>query len=70
MVWYSCLFKSFPWSVTIHTVKGFSIVRVDVFLEFPYFLYDPMNVDNLVSVIGINSSFGLPQHLQHAFSTL
>ena len=36
----------------IHTVKGFSIVdetEVDVFLEFPCFLYDPANVDNLVS---------------------
>ena len=37
--------------VVIHTVKGFSVVNeaeVDVFLEFPCFLSDPMNVGNLV----------------------
>ena len=36
--------------VMIHIVKGFSMVNeaeVDVFLEFPYFLYDTMNVGNL-----------------------
>ena len=36
----------------IHIVKGFSIVYetvVDVFLEFPSFLYDSVNVDNLIS---------------------
>ena len=36
----------------IHTVKGFSVVNeaeVDVFLEFPCFLYDPTNVGNLIS---------------------
>ena len=36
----------------IHTVKGFSIVnetQVDVFLEFPCFLYDPANVGKLIS---------------------
>ena len=41
VVWYSNLFKSFPQFVTIHTVKGFTIVdetEVDVFLEFPCFL--------------------------------
>ena len=38
--------------VMIHTVKGFSLANeteVDVFLEFPCFLYDPENVDNLIS---------------------
>ena len=33
--------------VLIHTVKSFNVVNeaeVDVFLEFPCFLYDPMNV--------------------------
>ena len=38
--------------VVIHTVKGFSIVNgteIDIFLEFPCFFYDPMDVDNLVS---------------------
>ena len=52
MVWYSHLFKSFPQFVMIHTVKGFSIVdetEVGVFLEFPYFLYNPVNVGNLIS---------------------
>ena len=36
----------------IHTVKGFGIVNkaeVDVFLEFPSFLYDPTNIGNLIS---------------------
>ena len=49
MVWYSHLFKSFPQFVTIHTVKGFSIVKtkVNIFLEFLCFLYDPVNVGNL-----------------------
>ena len=33
-------------------VKGFSIVneaKIDDLLEFPHFLYDPMNVSNLIS---------------------
>ena len=33
-------------------VKGFSVVNeteVNVFLEFPCFLYDSVNVDNLIS---------------------
>ena len=36
----------------IHTVKGFSVVNeaeVDLFLEFPCFLYDPVDVGNLIS---------------------
>ena len=52
VVWYSHLFKNFPQLVVIHTVKGFSIVseaEADVFLEFPCFLHDPMNADNLIS---------------------
>ena len=35
----------------VHTVKGFNIVNeaeVDVFLEFPGFLYDPIVVGNLI----------------------
>ena len=51
MVWYSYLFKSFP-QFMIHTVKGFGTVnetQIDVLLEFPSFLYDPMNVGNLIS---------------------
>ena len=52
MVWYSYLFKNFPQFVVIHTVKGFSKVsevEVDVFLKFPCFLYDPINIGNLIS---------------------
>ena len=52
MIWFSHLFKNFPWFVVIHTVKGFSIVNeaeVDVFLEFPCFFYDLMDVGNLIS---------------------
>ena len=36
----------------IHTVKGFSVVdekEIDVLLKFPYFLYNPVNVGNLIS---------------------
>ena len=36
----------------INTVKGFSVVneaKVDAFVEFPCFLYDPMDVGNLIS---------------------
>ena len=52
MVWYSHLLKNFPQFVVIHTVKGFGLVNkaeVDVFLEFSCFLYDPVNVGNLIS---------------------
>ena len=52
MVWYPHLFKNFPQFVVSHTVKGFSTVNkteVDVFLEFPCFLYDPTNVSNFTS---------------------
>ena len=52
MVWYSHLFKNFPQSVVIHTVKGFGIVNKterDVFLELSYFFYDPMDIGNLIS---------------------
>ena len=52
VVWYSHLFQNFPQFIVIHTVKGFSIVNeteVDVFLEVPCFLYDPMNDGNLTS---------------------
>ena len=52
MVWYSHLLKNFPQFVVIHTVKGISVVNeaeVDVFLEYPCFLYDPVNFGNLIS---------------------
>ena len=38
--------------IVIYTVNGFSVineVEVDVFLEFPCFLYDPVNVGSLIS---------------------
>ena len=51
VVWYSHLLKNFPQFVVIHTVKGFGIVNkeVNVFLEFPCFFYDPVDVGNLIS---------------------
>ena len=52
MVWYSHPLKNFPQFVVIHTVKGSSVVNeaeVDVFLEFPCFLYDPSNIGNMIS---------------------
>ena len=61
MVWYSHHFKSFPQFVMIDTVKGFSIVdarEIDVFLKFSCFLYNPVNVGNLISS---SSSFFTPR---------
>ena len=53
MIWDSHLHKNFPQFVVVHTVKGFRIVSeadVDVFfLEFPCFLYGPMDAGNLIS---------------------
>ena len=49
---YSHLFNNFPQFIVIHTVKGFSVVNeaeVNIFLEFPFFLYDPMSIVNLIS---------------------
>ena len=46
----------------IHTVKDFGIVKeteVDVFLEFPSFLSDPVNVGNLISGSSAFSKPGL-----------
>ena len=60
MVWYFQLFKNSPQFVVIHAVKGFSIVseaEVDVFLEFPCFVYDPADVGNLISS---SSTFSKP----------
>ena len=51
--WYGTpISKNFPQFVVIHTVKGCSVVNeaeVDVFLEFFCFLYDPVNIGNLIS---------------------
>ena len=46
--------------VMIHTDKGFTVVNeteIDVFLKFPCFLYNPVNVGNLISS---SSSFSKP----------
>ena len=51
MIWYSHFFKNFPQFVVICTFKGSNIINeaeVDVFLEFPYFCYDPTYVGNLI----------------------
>ena len=53
MVWYSHLLKNFPHFVVSHSIKGFGVVNkaeVDIFLELCCFLYDPMDVGNLISV--------------------
>ena len=52
VVWYSYLFQNFPQFVVIHTVKGFRVVNeaeVDVFLKFPCFVYDVLDIGNLIS---------------------
>ena len=49
-MWHSHFLKNFPQFVVIHIVNGFSVVNeADVFLEFPCFLYEPMNIGNLIS---------------------
>ena len=61
MVWYSISLRIFQF-VVIHTVKGFSIVNeteVDVFLEFPCFLYYSVNVGNLISDSAVFSKSSL-----------
>ena len=52
MVWCSLLFKNFPQSAVIHTVKGFGVANkaeVDVILELSHFFNDPADVCNLIS---------------------
>ena len=52
MVWYSHLFKNFLQFVVIYTAKGCVVNEANVFfffLEFPGFLNDLMNVDNLIA---------------------
>jgi len=66
MVWYSCIFKSFPQFVMIHTVKGIvDETEVDVFLEFPCFLYDPENVDNWISCSSAKPNLDIWKFLIH-----
>ena len=47
VVWYSHLFKNFPQFVVIHSQINKS--GIGVFLEFPCFFYDPMDIGNLIS---------------------
>ena len=52
MIWYSHFLKNFPQFVVVHRMKGFSIVSEadgNDFLGFPCFLYDAMDVGNLIS---------------------
>ena len=62
VVWYSHFFKNFPWCVVIDRVKGFSVINeaeVDVFVELPCFLHDPVNVDSLISGTSASSKSSL-----------
>ena len=55
--WFDPWVEKIPWRreqllTPIHSVKSFGVIdetEVDVFLEFPSFIYDPENVDNLIS---------------------
>ena len=61
MVWYSHLLKNFPQFVVIHIAKGFGIVskaEIYAFLEFFCFLYDPMDIGNLISHSSVFSKPG------------
>ena len=55
VVWYSHLFKNFPVCCDPHSHNPHSHfcvlneAEVDVFLEFPGFFYDPVDVGNLIS---------------------
>ena len=50
LVWYSHLLKKFLQFVVIHAVKDFSMVnKIDFWGKFSCFVYDPMNVGNLIS---------------------
>ena len=43
--------KIFPQFAIIFTVKGFGVInkaKVDIFLEYSCFFYDPTDVDNLI----------------------
>jgi len=69
VAWYSHLVRNFLqfcfdffFFLVINTVKGFSVVNeaeVDVFLEFPCFLYDPTDVGNMTFGFSTFSKFNL-----------
>ena len=67
VVWYSYLFKNFPWFVVTHTVKGFPIANeaeIDVLLEFSCFFPDPIRSDQ-ISCSVVSDSLQ-PHESQHA----
>ena len=71
----SSLFKNFPQFVVIHKVKDFSVVNeaeVVFFLEFSWFLYDPMDVGNLIygSSAFSKSSLNILKFLVHVLLSL
>ena len=51
VVWYSHLFKNFPVCCVPHRqrLSLVSKAEVEVYFEFPCFLYDPVHVGNLIS---------------------
>ena len=62
VVWYSQVFKNFPLFVVTHTVEGFSLINEaerDVFLKFSCFIYDPVDVGNLISGSSVFSKSSL-----------
>ena len=62
VVCYSHLLKNFPQFIVIHTVEGFGIVNkaeIDVFLELPCILDDPLDVGNLISDSSVFSKASL-----------
>ena len=66
MVWYSHLSQNFPQFIVIHTVKAFGIVnkaKIDGFLLFSCFFYDPTDVGNLISGFSAFSNLQL-EHLE------
>ena len=70
IVWYSHLFRNFPQFVVINIVRGLALsieTEIDVLLEFCCFLYDPVNVSNLISGSSAfsKSSFYLWKFLVH-----
>ena len=68
VVWYSISLKISSKFVVIHRVKAFSTVNeaeVNVFLEFCNFLYNPMNVGDLISGF---SGFSKPSYYIWNFS--
>ena len=60
VVWYFHLFKNFPQSVVIHTVKDFGIVnKAVVFLELSYCFDDPTDIGNVISGSSAFSKYSL-----------